>query len=130
MEHGDENREKEKALTRGLFLLRCMALAQSFDDINKDNCPYECYDETVEIETRNTGLTEERHNPATDDGADDTDDDIEENALLAIRVHQKRCDPADDAAEDDPNENTHNKYLAVRIIATYPVDQALPPLPE
>ena len=97
------NREKEKALTRELFLLRCMALAQSFDYINKDNCPYDCYDETVEIETRNAGLTEERHNPTPDDGTDDTDDDIQKDALLAIGVHQERCDPADETSENNPN---------------------------
>lgn len=89
------------------------ALAQSFYDINKHDSSDKSDDEAIQVESGNAGLTEEGHNPTTDDSSDDTHDNIEEDTLLIISVHQKRCYPTDETSEDNPNDNTHKIVLMI-----------------
>src|SRR3954447_2346892 len=52
-----------------------------------------------------------RDHPATDEGADDADDDVQQDALLAIGTHDQAGKPADDSTHDQPNEKAHDALL-------------------
>ena len=38
---------------------------------------------------------------------DDADDDVEDDPLLPVRLHDDAGQPADDAADDQPDDETH-----------------------
>ncbi len=88
-----------------------MLAVQGFDDRDEHHGADKCDDETLNIETAYAAIAEEADQPATKDRANNTDDDIEEDALLSIGVHEERCDPANDATEDDIDEKTHMIYI-------------------
>ena len=51
-----------------------------------------------------TANTQHAADPAANEGADDSDDDVEEDALLAIGLHDHAGDPTGEAANNDPRD--------------------------
>jgi len=82
-------------------------VSESFDDGDQDDGADERNDETREIETTDSAEAEVTSQPASQDGSDDSYDDIENNALLGIGIHEKRCGPSDEASENDIGDKTH-----------------------
>lgn len=90
-----------------LSILGPVLSAERFDDSDQDNRADEGDDETRDIEATHAAVTEEPSEPTAESGPDDTDDDIEQDALLAIRLHDHRGDPTDETSEHDVDEKTH-----------------------
>ncbi len=92
-------------------------LADGLDDSDENHGTNEGDEETPDIEPADvTSDTEEAEDPAPESGADNTNDDIEEDALLAIGTHDHGCDPADETSEDDINEKTHKNVCDELLI--------------
>lgn len=102
-----------------LWHMQCLRwpLADGLDDSDEYHGTNEGDEETPDIEpTDVTSDTEEAKYPAPQSGADDTDDDIEEDALLAIGTHDHGCDPTDETSEDDIDEKTHNGDVTNKLL--------------
>src|SRR5688572_20978964 len=62
----------------------------------------------AEIALVDRSATDQRRNePAAQQGADDPDDDVEEEALLRVGLHDEAGYPTDDAAYDQPDDEIH-----------------------
>src|SRR5690606_34776079 len=87
------------------------AAPEQVDDRQQDDRADQGRDESPDAESA-TGAgrpaDERRDQPAADQGADDADDDVEQDALLRVRLHDHAGEPADDAAHDQPNDETHH----------------------
>lgn len=91
-----------------LFRYFSVGAPESFDNSDENDGADERDDKAREVEAADiSAKAEETEQPASQDGSDDSHDDIEENALLGIGMHEKRCYPSDDAAENDIDEKTH-----------------------
>ena len=57
---------------------------------------------------------------AGDDGTDDADNDVEDDALLGVGSHDEACKPAANTADDQPDDYTHELFpscfVAVRRV--------------
>jgi hypothetical protein len=58
-------------------------------------------------ETRNVASDK----PSGQQGSDDADHHVEQDALLSVGTHDDAGEPAHDAADDQPNQNAHRTLL-------------------
>lgn len=56
--------------------------------------------------------TEQTENKTAQEAADDTDDDVSENAHLSIGAHDLGADPASQATDDDPAQPVKFRFSA------------------
>src|SRR5277367_5068810 len=66
--------------------------------------------ETVEIHAGYTGQAQESGEPSADDGADDAQNDVHDEALAPF-INQLASDETGDQTEHDPGENRHLEPL-------------------
>src|SRR5690606_24311927 len=84
---------------------------EQVNDRQQDNRTYQRHQQSGDTEITAVDIaanTQHAADPAANEGADDADDDVEEDALLAIGLHDHAGNPADDAAYDQPNDDTHH----------------------
>src|SRR4029079_11525249 len=60
---------------------------------------------------REPGIDAAAEQQAGNHRTNDSDDDVEDNALLSIRAHDETCKPAADTTDDQPDDNTHELSL-------------------
>src|SRR5690606_23696538 len=68
-----------------------------------------------------TGAQQRTDQPSTDKRTHDADDDVEQDALLSVALHDDACQPADDAADDQPDDDSH---ACLPVICGTPVRSA------
>src|SRR5690606_2578231 len=93
---------------------------EQVDDGQQDdgaNQRYQDADEVDSIVDRSTADPQHAGQPATKQGADDADHDVEEDTLLGVGLHDEAGDPADDAADNQPNDETDHAVLLVRPVS-------------
>ncbi len=87
--------------------LESSCLADQFDHPDKDNCPNKSDDKAVEVETTNATFSKGAHDITSNNSSDDTDNNIEDNALLAVSTHNHGCYPPNECSKNDPKKNAH-----------------------
>src|SRR3546814_5968467 len=82
------------------------------DDRQQDQRADKRHEQRANIEgARDNGSAadERSHDPPRQHRSHDADDDIQENALLAVGAHDDAGQPADDAADDQKNDEAHER---------------------
>jgi hypothetical protein len=90
-----------------------LAAAEEVDDGDEDDRACERDEEGTDREALVDGAhaNQWRDEPAADEGADDADHHVEEDALLLVRVHDEAGEPTDDTANDEPDDEVHMSLL-------------------
>lgn len=79
----------------------CLSAYHS-DNPDKYDCAYNGDNETVEVESCYSALAKEAHDPSSQDGAHNTNDNVHQRALLGISLHNNRSDPSCNCPKNDP----------------------------
>src|SRR4051812_16931138 len=85
------------------------ATRHSLIDEEQDNRAQDGGDPAADIEECKAFVAEAQQSSdkASDERADDADDNVHQQTLLRIRAHDHACDPSGDATKDKPGDNTH-----------------------
>jgi hypothetical protein len=92
------------------------ATLSAFDRVpyNKhEHCANHSDEQAIQIQAGHTAVTECVEQPTTDDRADDSQDDVEENAFAAI-VDNFASDETSQESEDDPSTERHDFVLLAK----------------
>jgi hypothetical protein len=83
-----------------------VASEQAYNEEQND-CAYYSDNEAGKVEASHSFCTEEFHNVAANESADNTDDDVGDGSHLFVPTHDNACDPASQRAKDDPYQKVH-----------------------
>lgn len=90
--------------------MKAEELADGFEESNEDYSTDKRDDKAPEVETSDGATNaEETKDPAPKDSPYDTDDNVQDNTLLAVGAHEHRGNPADDTTENNIDEETHKR---------------------
>ena len=102
--------EKSPACMRDSFfanyLIRLRAAEQA-DDEEQDDRTSDGDQDTGQVETCHSLGTEQTHDPAAQNCADDANDDVGQRTHLFICPHDHARNPTCESAEDDPYKPVH-----------------------
>src|SRR6187551_2961165 len=85
-------------------MLADAAAADQVDDREQDDRTDQRIDESRHGDDLVDPASEQE---GSDHRTDDPDNDVQQDALLAIRAHKHACKPADNTADHEPNNDTH-----------------------
>src|SRR5688500_11847030 len=86
------------------------APANQVDDEQQDDCADQRDKESRQAEialVERTAADQRRNEPSAQQGADDADDDIQEEPLLRVGLHDEAGYPSDNPAHDQPDDQVH-----------------------
>lgn len=87
--------------------------ADQTDQEEQDHCASDRDQYAGQVEAGDTLYTEQTHDPATENRADDANDNVGKRTHLFICPHDHARDPTRECSEDDPYEPVHS-YLHVK----------------
>lgn len=88
------------------------APANQVDDEQQDNGADERYEKARQAEialVERTAADQRPYEPSAQQGADDSDDDVQEEPLLRVGLHDEAGYPSDNPAHDQPDDQVHTE---------------------
>jgi hypothetical protein len=82
------------------------AAEQAYNEEQND-CANYSDNEAGKVEASHSFGTEEIHNVAAQESADNADNDVGDGSHLFVPSHDDACDPAGQRAKDDPYQKVH-----------------------